>query len=403
MQFGFSKQYRFDCVRCGACCQVRKLGLTDVEYERFTKEVSNSHYTLVDEYSITPTITLHDISFKEKDCCYLQRTNRKTVCKIYDKRFIMCRLFPLYITALPDGELFINIIHCNGVCLGHGEVVDESFVKTALDNVKAADSYFIDEFIAEQQSIHQGLFSLYTPSELVEFWPKRFLQKKIAQWFVTKSPSNASIDIRLSSLEEALSRELTARLQSVFNESGLSTPPIILTDRDVKRLANDVEGGLKKQVYKIAEEKQRWKENEIKQIMMTNKANIEVDGESKKYGLNESITYFTPYLEKIEVKARVLLEEKPLTTEASKRFEEHIVEIVDRIGHGGFSMNIPLNVVLESLYRYSSGILSHAKAYSNECVIIDGNHIRDAIVYLDTRLILSSICIDVMKEVNYLR
>jgi len=143
---------------------------------------------------------------------------------------------------------------------------------------------------------------------------------------------------------------------------------------------------------------------EIRNVLSKKKAEVLVDQEPKILGLNEKITYFTPYLDKIEIKVKNLFDEKPLTDDAIQLFEDYINEVIRRVDHGGFPMNIPIFDILESLYRLSQGILTHAQIYSHKTMKIEKNHINDAIVYLDTRYTLKSIiCAAVVREYEHTR
>lgn len=114
--------------------------------------------------------------------------------------------------------------------------------------------------------------------------------------------------------------------------------------------------------------------------------------------LGEKITYFTPFLDKIEIRVKNLFNEKLLANDAIQLFEDYIGEILSRVDHGGFTMDVPIIDILESLYRFSQGILTHALVYSRDSMKIEKDHINDAIVYLDTRYTLGSIYAGVIQE-----
>lgn len=176
MQFTFSKKYKFDCKQCGACCFPRALSLTDAEYNRLAKTVDRSDYDVREFY--VSNIRLHDVSLKKEDCCFLGNVDSKRICKIYDTRFIACRLFPLSISTLPSGELLVNLIRCNGVSLDQGRPVDESFVKDVLDDINRLDSSYIQEFITDRKSHNEDLLPFFTRYDLTEFSAKKnFLGK----------------------------------------------------------------------------------------------------------------------------------------------------------------------------------------------------------------------------------
>lgn len=398
MQFAFSKRYRFECKQCGVCCLQKALSLTDAEYERFTKLVDHSLYENVSKYYLTPEIRLHDVSFRGKDCYFTKKINGKKICRMYDSRFITCRLFPLAVTALPDGEILVNLVHCNGVSLDHGELVNESFVKNILDDVNSRDPSFLPKLILHRKSYHNDFFPFYTRLDLTDFWTKRHFLNRIAKWLANKTPRNKSIHVRIRAINEVLSKDLSVKLQKLFNEYGLSQPPIILTQIDVEKMANEIEEGLENRLKRISEDVELRNQNEILKILSEKKTEILVDEKLKMMSLNQKITYFTPYLDKIETKVKNLLKEKPLSNDAIQLFEDYIAEILKRVDQGGFPMSIPIIDILESLYRFFQGILTHAQVYSDESTKIEKDHLNDALVYLDTRYTLGSICARVVKE-----
>lgn len=396
MKFAFSKKYRFKCKKCGACCRLKTLSLTDSEYEDFIKIVDKSQFEDVREHNITPSIRIHDVSFKGKDCYFLKRIDKKKICRIYDSRFVLCRLFPLAVTALPNGELLVNLCHCNGVSIDRGEFVDETFVKKAFKEVDSKNQTFLQELVADYRFYHNLLFSFFTRLELVDFWAKRHFLNKISQWFIEKSPRRKSVDIRIKALEEVLSKDLHGKLKKLFDKLGLIQPPMILMQNDVRKLATEIENGLETRLYEISKDIELKKQTEVAKTLSQKKAEMLDNGEPKILRLDEKVTFSTPYLNKIKVEVGILFEEKPLSNTAVQLFEEYIAEILSRVGHGGFPMKIPIIVILESLYRFSGNILTHARAYSNKSMKIEKAHISDAIIYLDTRYALGSIFVRVM-------
>lgn len=398
MQFAFSKRYLFNCKQCGACCLQKALSLTDAEYKRLSKIADHSCYKNTRTFYLTDNLRLHDVSFKGKDCYFLEKLNKKKICRIYDSRFIICRLFPLAVTALPDGELLVNLIHCNGVSLDHGELVNESFVENILDDINSMDHSFLPKLIAGRKSYHNNLFPFYTRFDLIDFWTKRHFLCKIFEWFVFKSPRNKSIDVRIRGINKILSEDLTIKLQKLFNEYGLNQPPMVLTQIDVEKIADEIEKGLGIRLNRICEDIESQKQKEVHRTISKNKSEILIDGKPKMLSLGEKITYFTPFLDKIEIRVKNLFNEKLLANDAIQLFEDYIGEILSRVDHGGFTMDVPIIDILESLYRFSQGILTHALVYSRDSMKIEKDHINDAIVYLDTRYTLGSIYAGVIQE-----
>jgi len=242
------------------------------------------------------------------------------------------------------------------------------------------------------------IFSFYTRLDLTDFWTKRHFLSKISQWFVNKSPRNKSIDVRIRAIQELLSIDLSRKLQKLYNELGLLQPPMILMRSDVEKMAKQIESGLENRLNMISEDVELGKKTLLLNILSEKRVEILFEEEPKTFQLDEKISFFTPYLDKVGVKVENLLNEKPLSNEAVQLFEEYIAEILSRVDHGGFNLNIPIIDIMESLYRFSQGILTHAKAYSKESAKIEKDHLNDAIIYLDTRYTLGSILVGVIQE-----
>lgn len=399
MKFAFSKKYRFKCKKCGVCCRTLKnLSLTDSGYEDFIKIVDKSQFEDVREYNITPSIRIHDVSFEGKDCYFLKRIGKKKICGIYDSRFVLCRLFPLAVTALPNGELLVNLCHCNGVSIDRGELVDETFVKKTLKEVNSKNQTYLQKLVADYRFGHNLLFSFFTRLELVDFWAKRYFLNKISQWFIEKSPRRKSVDIRIKALEEVLSKDLRGNLKKLFDKLGLIQPPMILIQDDVRKMATEIENGLETRLHEISKNIELKKQTEVAKTLSQKKVEMLDNGEPKILRLDEKVTFSTPYLNKIKVEVGILFEEKPLSNTAVQLFEEYIAEILSRVDLGGFPMKIPIIVILESLYRFSGKILTHARAYSHKSMKIERAHINDAIIYLDITYALGSIFGRVTQE-----
>lgn len=400
MQFAFFKKYRFECKQCGACCLQRSLSLTDVEYQRLTRIVDHSCYDDIKEYNLTPELHLHEVSFKGKYCHFIEEGK---ICGIYESRFTTCRLFPLFITALPNGELLVNLMHCNGVSLSQGKLVDESFVRRVIDEANKADPSFLREFISFRKSYHNDLFPFYTSIDRTDFWTKRSFLNRIFKWFAERSPRSKSVDIRIRAVNEVLSEGLSMRLQRLFNRYRLVQPPLVVTSIDIEQMADELEKRLDEKLNKACKDAELKKQHEIKKVFSEGKAEILVEEKPRIFNLNESTTYSTPYLDKIKIKVRNLFIEKPLSNDATQLFEDYLAEVLNRVDHGGFSMDVPIIDILESLFRFSQNILTHAKVYSQESGKIEKDHLNDAIIYLDSRGILGLTTTNVVNEISRAR
>jgi len=167
--------------------------------------------------------------------------------------------------------------------------------------------------------------------------------------------------------------------------------------------ADELEKRLDEKLNKACKDAELKKQHEIKKVFSEGKAEILVEEKPRIFNLNESTTYSTPYLDKIKIKVRNLFIEKPLSNDGTQLFEDYLAEVLNRVDHGGFSMDVPIIDILESLFRFSQNILTHAKVYSQESGKIEKDHLNDAIIYLDSRGILGLTTTNVVNEISRAR
>ena len=80
-----------------------------------------------------------------------------------------------------------------------------------------------------------------------------------------------------------------------------------------------------------------------------------------------------------------MITDKPLSDEANENLNQYLKELCNRFGHGGIMANVPIIYVLEALYRFSSFLICHARAYSEDNKNIELENVDDAITYFDSR------------------
>lgn len=398
MQFTFSKNYRFECTQCGECCIQSRISITDSEYEKLTKLVDRSHYDL-QEFNLTSKLHLNDISFKDGNCHFLKKINGKRICGIYASRFIPCRLFPLSFSASPNGDLIVNLLHCNGVSLEHGEFVNESYVENAINDINSIDDSFFREHVSNEMSINGGLLPFYTVNENTEFLNKRGFLGRISEWFNKNTLKDKSVEIRLLSIKGALEDYFPNTLREMFIESGLTQLPMTLSNVDIDKLASKIEDGLELRLKNEAIIAELQYKKDLRKILSQGKFVLPVAGQdSATYGLNEKIVFFTPVMDKLEIIAKDLLKEKSLSNEATHTFECYVKEVLNRVGRGGFYMSIPIIDIMESLCNLSFAIKTYAIAYSSKSAMIEKEHINDAIIYVDMRNTIEELCVAVVER-----
>ena len=79
-EFTFSEKYKFKCRKCGACCHVRTLSFNGAEFQRLKATVNQSLYEEAKGSYLTPTMSFHDVSFKVRDCPFLEDNSAAKNC-----------------------------------------------------------------------------------------------------------------------------------------------------------------------------------------------------------------------------------------------------------------------------------------------------------------------------------
>lgn len=400
MRFSFTKNYRFECQKCGRCCNQRSLALTEPEYQRLksslecgTCEISRNPVSMA---SFAP----YNASFGGNPCPLL----RNKLCSNYDERPIVCRLFPLQITALPNGELFVNLIHCNGVSLSHGAPVDERFVKDVLNDLDKSDKTFLPSYIQNRSSYHSDkLFPFFTIYDRVDFNSKRLVITRVSEWLTLKSAVDKPIDIRCRAVLEVLDSNLPRLLTELCKHLGLREPPFILIKEDIDLLLSKLESNLDELLSAASRRVLLKKKKLIGKMRRKGKIEIEAEGKIKTVLPDSLIPYVGPRGETVNVQAKELIKMKPIAEKGRVLLDDFIVEVLNRIDEGGFPMDMPIPDILESLYRFSQALITHSTAYSQNQDIISERNINDAITYLDTLYTLGMICRNVVEEMNQIR
>lgn len=384
MKFSFSKKYRFSCKKCGACCKQKTISLTDEEFSRLKKVIAAEKFEKLRDFNFSSDIVLHEVSFKGKSCVYNKPIKGKNLCSNYASRFLQCIIFPLSFSAFPDGELIVNLAHCSGVSLEEGAFVNEEFVNKIIEDVKRIDESFLKELVELHIELHNSLIPFFGKQDVSEFKTKVFFMNKITHWLTARKFRKIPIDTRIRALYELLSSFFQNKLSHLRNLLDVD-PPLIITLTDARKFAFEFEKVLETKFMTVCEKIEISKEKELEEILSTGETEFFVDNELERFKINDIITYKSDRVENIRVKVSDLIKEKPLSDEANENLSQYLQELCNRFGHGGLMANVPFIYVLETLYRFSSFLVCHARAYSQDSKIIEQDHIDDAITYFDSR------------------
>lgn len=124
IQYYYPSNLTWNCTRCGQCCQ-------DIENHKRTILLLQKDINRIDEKDFhKPTdeppfkATMNKINGK---CVFLQENS----CTIYDKRALICHMYPFYL--IQEGDIFI--INTDPACPGinKGKNLDEEYFKQLLD------------------------------------------------------------------------------------------------------------------------------------------------------------------------------------------------------------------------------------------------------------------------------
>ena len=91
------------------------------------------------------------------------------------------------------------------------------------------------------------------------------------------------------------------------------------------------------------------------------------------------------------MKPRDLLEEKRTSQSAESLFEEHLKEVLGRVGGGGVPIDANLIELIEPIKRYCVGLDTYSGVYSMREPLVSERSARLAIRNLDTKTAFVSI------------
>jgi len=382
MKFSFNKSYRFQCVKCAKCCYQEALSITQSDYNRI-KNMLEAKGIRVQKDSLKSY--LYEMESLGA-CPFLKRD----LCSIYSRRPLVCRAFPLTFSFLPDGQLYVNLIHCKGVGLNSGEQVDESFVSEVVRDIQIVDPEFFPALRGNSILEHESLLPFLDEGSVTDFELKRMFLLQISKWLSSKLLEGQNIRIKCHVLLSAILPLLEHQVGRI-RESLRLKPPLILTKDDVGSIVKEIaekiphllEGGLKDALKAVKDRNAR--------AVRTNQTEVFWGGELKKVGLEDSLPFKDLYGKTTHVKVKELIFEKSIEPAAERIVLEYIDELLNRVDLGGFPMSGPLVVILPSLDEYSVNLHTYSLFYSCDREKVSSESMERAIEDLDTRLLINKI------------
>ena len=128
MSFGYPRNIRFKCVKCGICCgntqeRTRHVLLLDEEANEIAKATNQPISEFATEIEKRAPYS-YEMKKEDDKCVFL----KENLCVIYSKRPIICRFYPFGLTNSEPQKTFYYTKECPGI--GKGLIMNEiNFVK----------------------------------------------------------------------------------------------------------------------------------------------------------------------------------------------------------------------------------------------------------------------------------
>jgi Fe-S-cluster containining protein len=125
MSFGYPRNIRFKCVKCGICCgntqeRTRHVLLLDEEAKEIATATNQSISEFATEVQKRVPYRYEMKKTIEDGKCVFLRENR---CVIYSKRPLICRFYPFGFTNREQQKTFYYTKECPGI--GRGAAMNE--------------------------------------------------------------------------------------------------------------------------------------------------------------------------------------------------------------------------------------------------------------------------------------
>jgi hypothetical protein len=121
MSFGYPRDVRYLCIKCGICCgdtkeKVRKILLLYTEAKRIAKVTSKPIDEFAEEIAgHEPYVYAMKKTVAEGKCVFLEKER----CAVYASRPLVCRFYPFELRVASDGKHeFLYTNECPGIGKG---------------------------------------------------------------------------------------------------------------------------------------------------------------------------------------------------------------------------------------------------------------------------------------------
>lgn len=298
-------------------------------------------------------------------------------CLIYQKRPIMCIAYPLVLAYGPNCKMYVSLINCPGVQCSTGRTIDKDMVCALLANIEKKDSLFLKN----KKELEAKLDEEYFERQLL-------FRKKIGELFGAESFKGRSLAIKGKTMQFAfLNIASDSNWWKKVEKKDLQETIKLFGER----MEHDLQLFERKVVKRLNQE--------VKRDLEKGKTRISMDDEEKVVSIDDSFDFQDLFGHVIRVKPRELIREKQINSQAETNFQEHIQEILQRVG-GGAPIDLTITELVVALERYCTALNFYSKIYALGSEEIDVNCASRAITNLDTKTTFSNYCLQIHELVG---
>jgi len=372
--------------------------LTENELLFIKEKIKNDKYKISENAGRIKKIFPYEIIFNNIVCPFLENN----LCTIYNDRFIMCRLYPFDISILPNGEILVDLIHCNGVYYDKGNVVNVEYMTSMMDELEQYNKSFYNSFIKYRRLDAYKTVSGFTFSDNVNPKTKIYIRTFFIELFNHKIIRDIPIELKQPAILKIYYEKFRLIYEDFFDTLGYRSTfleqPVFLLSIDIKHILNKFKNIFEIEILKYIENSKKTKYDVLNAVKNKKKMRVETGREVLEKNLEDEIDIIFRNKQKKYVKLKDVLIDKKYSKSAILEINKYFIELMGRYGRYGFPIAMPLKIMLESLSQMSWLVYVQSKSYSLPKKIINKKDVIEAISYLDRRNILSNIIIKIYED-----
>ncbi len=382
MKFSFAPgKYRFKCIQCGNCCYPGALSLTPIDFQEVSRNPRASRLIAEDP---NPPFS-HALVCKGR-CPFL---NDGMLCNIYENRPAVCVSFPLAFSYTPDGEMYVNFIRCPGLDAQDGELVDEVFVQNTIREVERRNPNYFRELKNQKASSHQLLLPFYSQADLTDFDSKQQFKERLAQMVVTKLLDKDNLRADYHAFLGIVKEALESSIRKIIRTSNLQK--VILFKEDIVDIEAQTRKSLDAGFDRLRNEFLGLISAKEQEAVQSGVCEIFWDGEIRKVRLDEALESTEPTGVRKTVVASNFFMKRKFSSESFRIILEHLFEVMVRVDLGGFPMDAPLLVMLDTIGEYVNNLETSCYIHSQAEGEVTEEVTKKVIQDLDTFFVLGGL------------